>query len=141
MTRRILIFAFSLLLFAALQTPAAWASSSLDPTLLVTIKKGPVELPGTTLQPGKYEFNFSDVYRNVVEVEAANNGPVIGYFIVLPTERQNMGRSRVDLSHPAGSPERIKDFFLTGETTGYAFQYPAAAPVMTAHSGPQPKQP
>lgn len=140
MTRKILLFAFSLALIAVIATPAAWASN-LEPTLMVTIKNGPVELPGATLQPGRYAFTFSDVYRNVVEVESASGRHLIGYFVVVPTERASIGRTKVDISHPAGSPDRIKDFFLNGETTGYAFLYPAAQPAVTTASGAQPKRP
>lgn len=132
MTRRIVSIAFSLVLFAAIQNPIA-SATSLDPTMMVTVKGGAVELPGTVLQPGKYEFSFADAYRQVVEVQAADGSRVIGYFMVIPQERQHhIGQARVDVSHRPGSPERIKDLYFMGDVTGYKFLYSKAKPAVTA---------
>lgn len=124
MTRKIFTLAFCVALFAAIQTPAAWAINE-GPTMMITIEKGPVEIPGRVLQPGTYEFSYVDVYRHVVDVRTAD-GAHIGYFEVLPAERvHNLGKDRVDLRPVQGAPERIKDFFFRGETYGSKFLYPS----------------
>ncbi len=136
MTRRIFAIAFCVALFAAIHTPAAWAIND-GPTMWITIKNGPVEIPGRVLGPGRYEFTYVDVYRQVVDVRSAD-GAQIGFFEMKPADREyKTDKAKVDLTRVPGSPDRIKDFFFGGEAEGSAFIYPQQNPAESVSAHPK----
>jgi hypothetical protein len=125
MNYRFLAVVFCLALFGALFVPSARADEA-NQEMIMTIKKGALEVPGRVLQPGKYDLRFADIDQHVLEITTADGREPIGFFEVIPTSRlHRTDNVRLDLSEPApGSVTRLTDFFYPDMKTGYKFEYP-----------------
>jgi hypothetical protein len=122
----------SALLFGVAFAPHA-SASRLNDTMVLTVRNGPVAVPGVVLQPGKYDLRFADLEHDSVSITTAN-GRSLGFFQVIPVSRHHhLGRPAVRLSeaHKQAPPE-IRSFFYPGQRTGYEF-LDAPQPEQLAH--------
>jgi len=97
---------------------------------------GPVEIPGATLQAGKYLFHLADPDsgRQVLQVQSADGKQVYGMFFSMPVQRPDipdMPEVRF-LEASAGSPPAISTMWYPGERTGRELIYPKAQAIRIA---------
>lgn len=102
------------------------AAEEMDAILIKT--NGPIEFPGVVVGPGTYTLRFLDsAGGNSVVQLVGQKGTGYGFFPVRPVTRlQPTGNVQVDLKPQAGSPPRVKDWFMAGSDTGYEPVYPAS---------------
>ena len=88
----------------------------------------PVEVPGATLQPGKYLFQLADLQsnRHVVQIFNEDGTKLIVTTLTIPDQRMDPADEPVVqfLETPAGTPAAIKSWFYPGNTIGDEFIYP-----------------
>ena len=92
----------------------------------------PVQIPGKTLEAGKYVFQLadSDSDRNIVQIfseDSNGHENLVATLMAIPdyTERTpDKPTVRFD-ERPSGSPEAIDSWFYPGENTGWEFVYPS----------------
>lgn len=88
----------------------------------------PVEVPGATLQPGKYLFQLADLQsnRHVVQIFSEDGSNLIVTTLTIPDRRMEPADEPVVefLETPAGAPAAIKSWFYPGDVTGDEFIYP-----------------
>jgi LPXTG-motif cell wall-anchored protein len=89
---------------------------------------GAVEIPGATLQAGKYAFHLADpdTGRTVVQITSADGKRVYGMFFSRSAERTTAASdAEVGLMEaPRGIPPAIRTWWYPGERTGREFVYP-----------------
>jgi LPXTG-motif cell wall-anchored protein len=89
---------------------------------------GAVEIPGATLQAGKYVFHLADpdTGRTVVQITSADGKRVYGMFFSRSAERTTAASdAEVRLMEaPRGVPPAIRTWWYPGERTGREFVYP-----------------
>jgi hypothetical protein len=89
----------------------------------------PVELPGVTLQPGTYVFRLADTgggTRNVIQVLSKDEMEVIGHWLFVPAERQDVtGETVVTFKETKeGTTPAVQYWYYPGEKIGKEFLYP-----------------
>ena len=113
------------LLLAAV-TPAA-PQYSFDKLAFVTFS-APVQIPGATLNAGRYRFRLTNPASSRNTLQVLSNDGSITYGMVNTT--QDHRRVLTDdptvtfRETPAGVPPAIKSLFYGGEYRGYEFVYP-----------------
>ena len=91
----------------------------------------PVQIPGKTLEAGKYVFQLadSDSDRNIVQIfseDSDGNENLVATLMAIPDYiEQTPDKPTVHFEErPSGSPEAIRSWFYPGENTGWEFVYP-----------------
>jgi len=89
----------------------------------------PVQLPGLTLQPGRYRFELADPQdsRRVIKVSNEDGSKQIAMLLTIPSDK--LGEPAKDGvvlfgEVPASEPDAIKAWIYPGERDGYEFVYP-----------------
>jgi hypothetical protein len=88
---------------------------------------GVVELPGLRLEPGTYVFRLADTSsRNVIQVLSRDEMEVLGQWLFVPAERQEVtGDTVVTFRETnAGATPAVQFWFYPGEKIGKEFIYP-----------------
>lgn len=86
-----------------------------------------VELPGMRLEPGTYVFKLADTQsRNVIQVLSEDEMKVLGQWLYVPAERQEVtGDTVVTFRETsADSTPAVQFWFYPGEKIGKEFIYP-----------------
>lgn len=86
-----------------------------------------VELPGMRLGPGKYVFRIADTAsRNVIQVLAEDEQKMLGQWLFVPAERQDVtGDTVVTFRETsATSTPAVQFWYYPGEKIGKEFIYP-----------------
>lgn len=115
----------------AAAAPAAAQMLDTNERTKITIDK-PVEIPGSTLQPGAYWFELIDskVSRQAVSVQSEDESKTIATLIAVPVFRQlndTKGDTQVTLSPTTGnSAAALESWFFPGKQYGHQFVYPKA---------------
>lgn len=89
---------------------------------------GPVDIGGTSLSAGTYIFRtLSDNDRNVVEIMNSDQSHLVALVpAILAQAAVAPEHTRIDLQEgPAGTPERVHEWFYPGETIGWEFPAPS----------------
>lgn len=132
-------YKFAIIMVVALLVPILLVgkANAQDEATIVLKTSGPLEFPGIVVGPGTYDLRFLDSPSgtDIVEING-QDGKAYGLFQVRPVTRlQEDDHLRVELQPETDSPERVKDWFAPGATTGYEPIYPASREVSVAHSG------
>lgn len=134
-------------LFAAAAPPAA--ADTYDKLTYLTFNR-PVQIPGTTLDPGTYRFHLTnpETSRNVLQVLSHDGETVYAMFHTIPDWRAEVtDDSVVTFKEVAeGVPPPIHSLFYGGESLGYEFVYDGwvtfvperPQPPITYFSAPEP---
>lgn len=88
---------------------------------------GAVELPGMRLEPGTYVFRLADTAsRNVIQVLSADEMQMLGQWLFVPAERQDVtGDTVVTFRETrANSTPAVQFWYYPGEKIGKEFIYP-----------------
>ena len=90
----------------------------------------PVQIPGKTLEAGKYVFQLadSDSDRNIVQIfseDSDGNENLVATLMAIPDYiEQTTDKPTVHFEErPSGSPEAIHSWFYPGDNTGWEFVY------------------
>ena len=86
-----------------------------------------VELPGMRLEPGTYVFRLADTAsRNVIQVLSQDEMQVLGQWLYVPAERQEVTGDTVVTFREASADTTpaIQFWFYPGEKIGKEFMYP-----------------
>jgi hypothetical protein len=87
-----------------------------------------VQLPGVTLQPGKYRFELADPQesRRVIKVSNEDGSKQIAMLQTIPVTLRDPAKDPIVLfgEAPAAEPDAVKAWVYPGESTGYEFVYP-----------------
>lgn len=116
---------------AGAAAPAAAQMVDTNERTKITIDK-PVEIPGSTLQPGAYWFELIDskVTRQAVRVQNEDESKTIATLIAVPVYRQldaTKGDTQLTLSPTSGSSAAaLESWFFPGKQYGHQFVYPKA---------------
>ena len=91
----------------------------------------PVQIPGRTLEAGRYVFQLADSEsdRNIVQVfseDSDGNENLVATLIAIPDYIDHTpDRPTVHFEErPSGTPEAVHSWFYPGENTGWQFVYP-----------------
>jgi hypothetical protein len=91
----------------------------------------PVQIPGKTLEAGKYVFQLADSEseQNIVRIfsqDSAGRQSLVATLMAVPERlEQTPDKPVVHFEErPAGSPEAIQSWYYPGEKTGWEFVYP-----------------
>ena len=88
---------------------------------------GPVELPGTRLEPGTYVFRLADTAgRNVVQVLSQDEKEMLGQWLFIQSERPEVtGETVITFkeTNPGATPA-VQYWYYPGEKIGKEFVYP-----------------
>ena len=90
---------------------------------------GAVQLPGLRLEPGKYVFRIADTAgRNVIQVLPEDEMQVLGQWLFVPAERQEVTGDTVvtfrEMEASASVTPAVQFWFYPGEKIGKEFIYP-----------------
>jgi hypothetical protein len=86
-----------------------------------------VEMPGVTLQPGKYVFKLADTpSRNVVQVWDGDEKNMIGHWLFVPAQRAEVTEDTVVMfkENREGTTPAVQYWYYPGERNGKEFVYP-----------------
>lgn len=87
-----------------------------------------VQLPGVTLQPGKYRFELADPQetRRVIKVSNEDGSKQLAMLQTVPITLRDPAKDPIVLfgEAPASEPDAVKAWVYPGESTGYEFVYP-----------------
>jgi hypothetical protein len=87
-----------------------------------------VQLPGVTLQPGRYRFELADPQdnRRVIKVSNENGSKQLAMLQTIPNTLRDPAKDPIVLfgEVPASEPDAVKAWVYPGETIGYEFIYP-----------------
>jgi len=87
-----------------------------------------VQLPGVTLQPGKYRFELADPQesRRVIKVSNEDGSKQLAILQTIPVTLRRPAKDPIVLfgEVPASEPDAVKAWVYPGESTGYEFVYP-----------------
>ncbi|MFL5553748.1 MAG: hypothetical protein ACJ770_13185 [Gemmatimonadaceae bacterium] len=88
----------------------------------------PVQLPGVTLEPGKYRFELADPQesRRVIKVSNEDGTKQLGMLLSIPNQLRDPAKDAIVLfgEVPASEPDAVKAWVYPGERIGYEFIYP-----------------
>jgi len=114
----------------AVATLSAWTPAAADESNKLTnftFSKA-VQLPGITLQPGKYRFELADPQsdRRVIKVSNEDGSKQLAMLQTVPNTLRDPAKDSVVMfgEAPASEPEANKAWVYPGETIGYEFVYP-----------------
>jgi hypothetical protein len=115
-----------LALFAAIFVPQA-VSDVWNKKTVITVNET-LQVPGATLQPGKYVFKLADSQsnRHIVQIFNEDESQVITTILAIPNYRlQPTGDTQIELwETPQGSPQALRAWFYPGDNFGQEFAYP-----------------
>jgi hypothetical protein len=118
-------FSVGALLLIAIFAPGSRADVW-DKKSTVTFSEA-VEIPGQVLPAGTYVFRLTDSDHNQrsVEVWDADESHLLATLRTIPYTRSHPSDQPVfELEEaPGGSPKLLKDWFYTGDTIGWEFDY------------------
>lgn len=111
---------------AAIGAPATTRAADLNNQTTLTFS-APIEVPGTTLQPGTYVFETSAGQggRQTVRIHSGDKTKLIATVDAVSMKRD--GPSDVVQYRPTilgSAPTALKGWFAAGSTTGYQLVYP-----------------
>lgn len=117
------------LVFASMFLVAALAAQAATFNKRTIIKfSQPVEVPGTILAAGTYNFTIpADAgSRNVVQIWDASNTKLITTILAIPDYSIHTPQETIIRFHerPANAPQAVKAWFYPGFKNGVAFVYP-----------------
>ncbi|HVO79730.1 MAG TPA: hypothetical protein VMT28_03305 [Terriglobales bacterium] len=140
MNHKVWAVMFACLLLGALLVPRARADEDNQAVKFTT--NGPIEVPGRVLAAGRYEIKLSASGSPVAGLWNARGTRFYGYFETIPIDRSHkISRSELDLSKTfANDPERLKDWFYPGDTTGHELLYPVSSRLSEAANCRQTNQ-
>lgn len=99
--------------------------------MVVTVKNGPVAIPGRVLSAGTYVFQNYDVGSgaHLVGVTNAKTDRFIAFVLATPAYRRNeTGKAVVNLKYVSSkAPLEIHQLFYPGRRLGHEFVYPHAS--------------
>ena len=106
--------------------PATTRAADLDNQTTLTFA-APIEVPGTTLQPGTYVFETAPGQgsRHTVRIRSGDRAKLITTVEAVSMKRD--GPSDVVQYRPTilgSAPTALKGWFAAGQTTGYQLVYP-----------------
>jgi len=115
----------TLAVVTALGTPATTRAADLDNQTTLTFAI-PIEVPGTTLQPGAYVFETAagPAGRHTVRIHSGDRSKLIATVEAVSMKRD--GPSDVVQYRPTilgSAPTALKGWFAAGSTTGYQLVY------------------
>jgi len=88
----------------------------------------PIQLPGVTLQAGKYRFELADPVesRRVIRVASEDGKQQLGLLLTIPNQLREPAKDPLVLfaETPAGMPDAVRAWVYPGESIGYEFVYP-----------------
>jgi len=88
----------------------------------------PIQVPGATLQPGKYVMKLMDsqTNRHVVQIFNADESHIITTILAIPNYRlQLTGKTAFSFwETPPGQPKALRAWFYPGDNFGQEFAYP-----------------
>jgi hypothetical protein len=123
-----------------LTAPAGWADEWNKKTI-VTLRE-PLQVPGTTLQPGKYVFKLVDSLsnRNIVRITNEAEDHVYTTFIAIPNYRlEPTDKTTIGLwETPVGNPPDLRAWFYPGDNFGQEIAYPKDTAIRLAEWTKQP---
>lgn len=126
MLKKLFVLCGILLFAAALTVPQA-VSDEWNKKTIMTVNDT-LEIPGATLQPGKYVFKLADSLsnRHIVQVFNEDESQVLATILAIPNERLEPANGTVlELwETPKGAPHALRAWFYPGDTIGQEFRYP-----------------
>jgi hypothetical protein len=88
----------------------------------------PIQVPGATLQPGKYVMKLADSVtdRHIVQIFNGNESHIITTILAIPNYRlQPTGHTVISFwETPPGQPKALRAWFYPGDNFGQEFAYP-----------------
>src|SRR6266404_3204422 len=126
--KRLHILALALCLAVLLTaiTPAVYADEWNKKTIVAFSDR--VEVPGTTLDPGKYVLKLVDSQsdRHIVQIMNERENKVYATILAIPNYRlEPTGKTVVTFYEmPAGQPPALRAWFYPGDNFGQEFAYP-----------------
>lgn len=110
-----------------------------DKKTIVTISE-PIEVPGTTLDPGSYVFKLagSASNRHIVVIQNERQNKTLATILAIPNYRlQPTDKSTFSFwETPAGQPKAVRAWFYPADNFGQEFVYPKGRPTQTAQITP-----
>jgi hypothetical protein len=126
---------------AVLMCAAPAQADESDKLTYLTFNK-PVQLPGVTLQAGRYRFQLADVVesRRVIKVQSEDGKKQLAMLLTVPNQLRQVPKDPLVLftETATGQPEAIKAWNYPGERIGYEFVYSKAEAMVIAHRTHQP---
>jgi len=115
--------------FAAAVAPHALADEWNKKTILTVGE--PIQVPGATLQPGKYVMKLMDsqTNRHIVQIFNGDENHLITTILAIPNYRlEPTGKTQFDFwETPPGQPKALRAWFYPGDNFGQEFAYPKQA--------------
>lgn len=122
----LVVFALSLL--GAMSAPGIQAQSNEYKQKTIVTFSQPIEIPGQILPAGTYAIELvdSDSYRHIVRFFNADETRVVATVLAIPNRRLKATDKPVMTfaERPINSPEALKAWFYSGNTSGHEFVYP-----------------
>jgi LPXTG-motif cell wall-anchored protein len=135
-----LLIAASVALIAP--APAGSIGVTYDKLAYLTFS-APVQVPGATLNAGRYRFHLTntETSRNVLQVLSNDGAIVYAMFNTIPDSRTKLtpDPDLTFMETPAGVPPAARSLFYGHEYRGYQFVYPKGEPNMIPPVVPQPE--
>ncbi len=102
----------------------------------------PTEVPGMTLEPGKYMIKVIDLWetRMIVQVTNAEQSKVFATVVAIPNYRtKSTGEGEFTYFQRAeGHPQALKSWFYPANNYGVEFVYPKAEAIRIAQAAKEP---
>jgi hypothetical protein len=138
MTRlRARAFAVVLGAFATILIPGLLADEWNKKTILTVGE--PIQVPGATLQPGKYVMKLMDSQtdRHIVQIFNGDENHVITTILAIPNYRlEPTGKTEFSFwETPPGQPKALRAWFYPGDNFGQEFAYPKNEAATIASTG------
>jgi len=96
----------------------------------------PIQVPGATLEPGKYVMKLMDSQsnRHIVQIFNGDENHIITTILAIPNYRlQPTGKTVLSFwETPPGQPKALRAWFYPGDNFGQEFAYPKPAAVSIA---------
>jgi len=112
--------------FGAMIAPSALADEWNKKTILTVGE--PIQVPGATLEPGKYVLKLMDsqTNRHIVQIFNDRENHLITTILAIPNYRlEPTGKTQFDFwETPPGQPKALRAWFYPGDNFGQEFAYP-----------------
>ena len=112
--------------YAMMLVPSVLADEWNKKTVL-TVEE-PIQVPGATLQPGRYVMKLADSVsdRHIVQIFNADENHLITTILAIPNYRLEPGGKTVVSfwETPPGQPKALRAWFYPGDNFGQEFAYP-----------------